>query len=78
MKNRFGALLMIAALASACSTSEQKLAAQHERDPQYQYEKAVVCMNAGLADEALKISGPLPCPWTPIITNPTTCADWPT
>jgi tetratricopeptide (TPR) repeat protein len=54
MKNRFAALLMIAALAPACSTSEQRLAAQHDRDPQYQYEKAVVCMNAGLADEALK------------------------
>jgi tetratricopeptide (TPR) repeat protein len=54
MRNKFAPLLMLAALGLACSTAEQKLAAQRERDPQYQYEKAVVCMNAGLADEALK------------------------
>jgi tetratricopeptide (TPR) repeat protein len=54
MRNKCAALLMILAFGLACSTAEQKLAAQHERDPQYQYEKAVVCMNAGLADEALK------------------------
>lgn len=54
MKNKLAALLMIATVAAACTTTEQKQAAQRERDPQYQYEKAVVCMNAGLSDEALK------------------------
>jgi Flp pilus assembly protein TadD len=41
-------------LAAACVSPQAKLAAQQERDPQYQYEKAVVCMQAGLPDEALK------------------------
>ncbi|MGD0782392.1 MAG: tetratricopeptide repeat protein [Candidatus Aminicenantales bacterium] len=54
MRKKFAVLLMIAAAWTACSTAEQKLAVQHERDPQYQYEKAVVCMNARLTDEALK------------------------
>ncbi len=54
MRNKFAVLLIVAAAWTACSSAEQKLAAQHERDPQYQYEKAVVCMNARLSDEALK------------------------
>ena len=54
MKNKFAVFLLAAAMASACTTAEQKQAATHERDPQYQYEKAVGCMNAGLSDEALK------------------------
>jgi Tfp pilus assembly protein PilF len=57
MKNKIVVLLMIAAALAACATAEQKQAAQRERDPQYQYEKAVVCMNAGLTDEALKYLG---------------------
>jgi protein O-GlcNAc transferase len=54
MKSKIAALLLIAALGLACATAEQKRTAERERDPQYQYEKAVVCMNAGLSDEALK------------------------
>ena len=54
MRSKIAALLLITALGLACVTAEQKRAAERERDPQYQYEKAVVCMNAGLSDEALK------------------------
>jgi Flp pilus assembly protein TadD len=49
--------LLIAALvlsASGCVSAQKKLAAQQERDPQYQYEKAVVCLQANLPDEAFK------------------------
>jgi tetratricopeptide (TPR) repeat protein len=55
MKMRFSiGLILMALVFSACAPSEKQVAAQRERDPQYQYEKAVVCMNAGLTDEALK------------------------
>lgn len=39
---------------AACGPSQKKLAEQREKDPQYQYDKAVVCMQYGLADEAFK------------------------
>lgn len=48
------ALLCLAALVPACVSPQAKLAAQQEKNPQYQYEKAVVCMQAGLPDEAIK------------------------
>jgi len=54
MKNKTAFLLIAVAAIAACTTAEQRLAAQRDQDPQYQYEKAVVCMNAGLTDEALK------------------------
>jgi len=46
-------LAVLAVVATACATAEQKLAAKREKDPQYQYEKAVICMNAGLTDAAI-------------------------
>jgi tetratricopeptide (TPR) repeat protein len=54
MKNKTALLLIAIAAIAACTTAEQRLAAQRDQDPQYQYEKAVVCMNASLTDEALK------------------------
>ncbi len=48
------AVLGLAAIASACVSPQARLAAQQEKDPQYQYEKAAVCMQAGLPDEAIK------------------------
>lgn len=55
MKNtrRAAAFVICLALAS-CASSQQRLAKEREKDPQYQYDKAVVCMQAGLIDEALK------------------------
>lgn len=47
-------ILGIALVLAACGPSQKKLAEQRERDPQYQYDKAVVCMQYGLADEAFK------------------------
>lgn len=47
------ALAVLALVATACVTAEQKLAAKREKDPQYQYEKAVICLNAGLTDAAV-------------------------
>ena len=51
---RTGLAFLLAAIAAACVSPQAKLAAQQEKDPQYQYEKAVVCMQAGLHDEAIK------------------------
>jgi len=49
------ALAAIVALScAACVSPQKKLEAQQERDPQYQYQKAVVCMQATLPDEAIK------------------------
>jgi superkiller protein 3 len=47
-------ILGIALVLAACGPSQKKLAEQRERDPQFQYDKAVVCMQYGLADEAFK------------------------
>ena len=44
----------MALVLAACGPSQKKLAEQREKDPQYQYDKAVVCMQYGLADEAFK------------------------
>jgi tetratricopeptide (TPR) repeat protein len=41
------------ALAAACASSAKVQQAKQEKDPQYQYEKAVICMNAGLTDAAI-------------------------
>jgi tetratricopeptide (TPR) repeat protein len=56
MKKSTAALLLLALvsiLTAACASSQKRLEAQREKDPQYQYEKAVVCMNAGLTDYAI-------------------------
>lgn len=37
-----------------CASSQKKLEKEHENDPQYQYEKAVISMNYGLLDEAIR------------------------
>ncbi|MDD8026340.1 MAG: tetratricopeptide repeat protein [Acidobacteriota bacterium] len=46
-------LLLAVGLAAACASSPKAQMAKREKDPQYQYEKAVVCMNAGLTDYAI-------------------------
>jgi Flp pilus assembly protein TadD len=46
-------LLIVLLLASACASSSKAQQAKREKDPQYQYEKAVICMNAGLPDYAI-------------------------
>lgn len=50
-------ILVILAMAGgiiACAPTQKQIAAQREKDPQYQYEKAVVCMQYGIPDEAFK------------------------
>jgi Flp pilus assembly protein TadD len=47
-------VILFAGASFACVPPQAKLAAEREKDPQYQYEKAVVCMQAGLPDEAIK------------------------
>jgi tetratricopeptide (TPR) repeat protein len=49
-----GFAFLLAAFMAACVSPQARLAAQQEKSPQYQYEKAVVCMQAGLHDEAIK------------------------
>jgi tetratricopeptide (TPR) repeat protein len=39
---------------AACASTAQRKAAENERSPQYQYEKAVVCMQYNMVDEAFK------------------------
>ena len=39
---------------SFCATSAKKLSPDNEKNPQYQYEKAVIAMNYGLPEEAVK------------------------
>lgn len=51
---RTGLAFLLAAFTAACVSPQAKLAAQQEKSPQYQYEKAVVCMQAGLHDETIK------------------------
>jgi Flp pilus assembly protein TadD len=47
-------VFIISLMLASCATAQQRLAKEREKDPQYQYEKAVVCMQAGLVDEAFK------------------------
>jgi tetratricopeptide (TPR) repeat protein len=47
-------LILVALLAAGCVSPAKKRAAELEKDPQYQYEKAVVCMQYGIVDEAFK------------------------
>jgi len=47
-------MLGMAVIPLACGPSQKKLAEMREKDPQFQYDKAVVCMQYGLADEAFK------------------------
>jgi len=54
MKRTILVLIAIAGGLAACAPSQKQIAAQREKDPQYQYEKAVVCMQYGIPDEAFK------------------------
>ncbi|MBM3311155.1 MAG: tetratricopeptide repeat protein [Candidatus Aminicenantes bacterium] len=50
-----GLAVILAALFSVgCVSAEKRKAAEREKDPQYQYEKAVVCMQYGMVDEAFQ------------------------
>lgn len=51
---RTGFAFLLAAFTAACVSPQAKLSARQEKDPQYQYEKAVVCMQANLPEEAIK------------------------
>lgn len=50
--------ILLAALAAAglaaCSTAARTAAVDNDKNPQYQYEKAVIAMNYGLPEEALR------------------------
>jgi tetratricopeptide (TPR) repeat protein len=52
MKRTILVLLAIAGGLAACAPTQKQIEAQREKDPQYQYERAVVCMQYGLRDEA--------------------------
>jgi Flp pilus assembly protein TadD len=57
MPMKIKVFVSLAALSLAlvhCAPSSKKIARDQERDPQYQYEKAVVAMRYGLVDEAIK------------------------
>jgi Tfp pilus assembly protein PilF len=54
MKSKIMVLLALLAALAACSSTPAQIQAQREKDPQYQYEKAVVCMQYGIPDEAFK------------------------
>jgi len=47
-------LVVGAVLAAGCVSAAKRKDAEREKDPQYQYEKGVVCMQYGMVDEALK------------------------
>jgi len=50
---RLAVLLTSALLFSACASAAKIEQTRRDKDPQYQYEKAVICMNAGLTDAAV-------------------------
>ena len=79
MKLKIFSLLVLAAaiMLSSCVSSQQRLAEQREKDPQYQYDKAAVCMQYGLMDEAFKYLNQA-LTSIPAITFPSTCSGWPT
>jgi tetratricopeptide (TPR) repeat protein len=54
MKRMILVLVLIAGGWAACAPSQKQIEAQHDKDPQYQYKKAEVCMQYGFPDEALK------------------------
>jgi tetratricopeptide (TPR) repeat protein len=54
MKRTILVLLALAVTLAACAPTQKHILAQREKDPQYQYEKAVVCMQYGIPDEAFK------------------------
>jgi tetratricopeptide (TPR) repeat protein len=47
-------LTLAALMTASCVSAAKRQAAANERNPQYQYEKAVVCMKYNIVDEALK------------------------
>jgi len=54
MERRILVTLALALFAAACATAPKKAAKDPEKDPQHQYEKAVISFRYGLEDEALK------------------------
>lgn len=54
MKCKTVFLCLLSGFLISCASSQKKLAEQREKDPQYQYEKAVVCIQYGMADEAIR------------------------
>jgi len=48
-----GVAIVVLGLAS-CASSQKKIEMKREKDPQFQYEKAVVCMQYGMTNEAFK------------------------
>jgi len=54
-KKRLGLLMIVILIISACVSAEKKLALAREKDPQYQFDKAAVCLQYNLGvDEAIK------------------------
>jgi protein O-GlcNAc transferase len=54
MKPKNSSILIVALILCSCASTQQRQARDREKDPQFQYEKAVVCMQYGMTDEALK------------------------
>jgi len=54
MKTKILVLLALAAAMAACGPTPAQIQAQNEKNPQYLYERAVVCMQYGIPDEAFK------------------------
>ncbi len=48
------AILTISFILASCASTQSRLEKKREKDPQYQYEKAVVAMNYGFVDEAIR------------------------
>jgi len=48
------AVLAAVLTVSACTSSAKKLALERERDPQYQFDKAALCLQYNMMDESLK------------------------
>ena len=51
---KFLLLLAISLCLTFCATVQTKKDQENEKDPQYQYEKAVIAMQYELMDEAIK------------------------
>lgn len=47
-------ILTISLILAYCAPSQKKIARENEKNPQYQYEKAIVAMKYDLVDEAIK------------------------
>jgi len=47
-------ILAVGLTVSACASSAKKLAVERERDPQYQFDKAALCLQYNMVDESFK------------------------